>query len=158
MREVPMEGFMAEVSPEVGERTSVIMWRTAMLFAGGITGGMSASAIMADAGGQEECEKSPWSGCTALAPPILAFGIAYVVSVMIFSVCIKERSLDSLGRPEETQSITECFVAGFLNRPLRNLTLVGVVMAVGQGLSQGPVPQVYYMKYVLNDDLIKDKY
>jgi Na+/melibiose symporter-like transporter len=158
MREVPMEGFLAEVSPDVGERTSLVMWRTAMLFVGGITGFISTSAIMTGAGGQDQCEKSPWSGCTALAPPILVFGIVYIVTLMIFSVCIKERSHESLGHPEETQSMTECFLAGFLNRPLKNLTLVGVVIAVGQGLAQAPVLQVYYMKYVLNDELIKEKY
>lgn len=158
MREVPMEGFLAEVSPDVGERESLVMWKIAMLFVGAITGFISTSTIMTGAGGQDQCEKSPWSGCTALAPPIFIFGIVYIVALMIFSMCIKERSRESLGPPEETQSMTECFVAGFLNRPLKNLTLVGVVMAVGQGLTQSPVLQVYYMKYVLNDELIKERY
>jgi len=157
MREVPMEGLLAELSPDLGERTGIVIWKLVMQLVGLVVGSMSASVLLASSGGQEQCENTPWTGCAVLAPIVLTMGTVYLVSIIVFSIFVKERSKESLPPSEATQSIAEAFVAGYLNRPLRNLTFVGFVIAVGQGLS-GPVLGAYYMKYVLNDRLIQERY
>eukprot|EP00930_Biecheleria_cincta_P083323 TRINITY_DN72915_c0_g1_i1.p1 TRINITY_DN72915_c0_g1~~TRINITY_DN72915_c0_g1_i1.p1 ORF type:complete len:800 (-),score=114.17 TRINITY_DN72915_c0_g1_i1:250-2649(-) len=157
MISIPLEAFFAEVTPDVSQRSILVLIKMTLAGPAMILSNLVMSSIM-EGGGQDECERSPWSGCSRIAPGILLFGSAFLASIGFFCMCIQERPREAMPPAEATQSLAETFVSIWLNRPLKVLIFVSMVFAVADSLQTGAVLNLLYQKYVIDERLVEQKY